>query len=323
MTCETQLCACGCNAPLTTKRQKAFLKGHNRRLLARKRPDDPKGPNPSGICLCGCGQPVPIATECRKGRGTCRLVKGCYVSYIKNHDKRTVERIKNETGLCLCGCGLITPLAKTPRRNHTVGEHRLYYSPGHRLRKVAYVVNSDTCCWEIPAASREKHGYGRIRREGKLWLAHCYYWTEKHGPIPQGMELDHLCEVRYCCNPDHLELVTHEENTRRIYEERRNIPHWSERIEPSRDPAGCWLFPIFQADGYARVWVRKRLVMAHRMFYEAAKSAIPDGLQLDHLCRTRNCVNPEHLEPVTPLENSRRARARHALAQSTGLSVIT
>lgn len=46
--------------------------------------------------------------------------------------------------------------------------------------------------------------------------------------------------------------------------------------------------------------------MAHRVSYEALVSPIPEGLQLDHLCRTPACVNPQHLEPVTGAENLRR-----------------
>lgn len=49
--------------------------------------------------------------------------------------------------------------------------------------------------------------------------------------------------------------------------------------------------------------------LAHRVAYTLACGVIPDGMQLDHLCRNRWCVNPEHLEPVTATENARRGDA--------------
>jgi hypothetical protein len=70
---------------------------------------------------------------------------------------------------------------------------------------------------------------------------------------------------------------------------------------------GCWLLPAFNGNGYARVRFRENgkrtQVAAHRYVYAALIGPIPCGLQLDHLCRVRNCVNPMHLEPVTSREN--------------------
>lgn len=59
--------------------------------------------------------------------------------------------------------------------------------------------------------------------------------------------------------------------------------------------------------GYGRFWFNGRTVYAHRWAYEHAFGAIPDGLHLDHLCRTPSCVNPDHLEPVTQRQNNYRA----------------
>ena len=61
-----------------------------------------------------------------------------------------------------------------------------------------------------------------------------------------------------------------------------------------------------QYDGYARVWIKGRPRVAHRVAYEVIKGPVPEGLDLDHLCRTRSCVNPDHLEPVTVTENNQR-----------------
>jgi hypothetical protein len=77
--------------------------------------------------------------------------------------------------------------------------------------------------------------------------------------------------------------------------------------------SGCvlWLGELNSA-GYGRIsqgnnHVGKRVrYLAHRVSYELAKGQVPEGMELDHLCRVRCCINPEHLEPVTRSENNRR-----------------
>jgi hypothetical protein len=73
---------------------------------------------------------------------------------------------------------------------------------------------------------------------------------------------------------------------------------------------GCWEWNLrLDKKGYGRTKLqghRDQLFQAHRVMYELLIGPIPDGLQLDHLCRVRHCVNPIHLEPVTSAENSRR-----------------
>lgn len=58
--------------------------------------------------------------------------------------------------------------------------------------------------------------------------------------------------------------------------------------------------------GYVRQRASRRRKFAHRAMYEMLRGPIPDGMDMDHLCRNRRCVNPDHLEPVTHRENCRR-----------------
>lgn len=66
---------------------------------------------------------------------------------------------------------------------------------------------------------------------------------------------------------------------------------------------GCWIWTAARSHGYGVVTIDRRLVKAHRSVYQALVGQIPEGLTIDHLCRERACVNPEHLEPVTHREN--------------------
>ncbi len=84
--------------------------------------------------------------------------------------------------------------------------------------------------------------------------------------------------------------------------------------------SGCWLWMgTITEKGYGRFWDGSAMVQAHRFSYERYKGIIADGLELDHLCRVRSCVNPDHLEPVTGIEN----RTRGALARGFWITEST
>ncbi len=76
---------------------------------------------------------------------------------------------------------------------------------------------------------------------------------------------------------------------------------------------GCWQWTgTYAGTGYGQIGRQGRTIGAHRAMWEhALHRPVPEGLDLDHLCRNKGCVNPDHLEPVTRSENIRRAlRAR-------------
>jgi hypothetical protein len=87
---------------------------------------------------------------------------------------------------------------------------------------------------------------------------------------------------------------------------------------------GCWLWQAgTTSNGYGkfRLSHRGRTVRAHRYAYELLVGPIPDGLQLDHLCRNRVCVNPAHLEPVTARENVLRGNSQSVVTIRAGVCV--
>lgn len=103
---------------------------------------------------------------------------------------------------CVCGCGL------SVSRGHR-------WARGHNNRNPLpqYVV-AEYGCW-VWQWCTDKDGYGLLWANGRRYRAHRWYWEQANGPIPDGLVIDHLCRNPSCVNPAHMEVVTHEENTRR------------------------------------------------------------------------------------------------------------
>lgn len=120
--------------------------------------------------------------------------------------------------VCVCGCG--ESIAKGSR-----------FRPGHHSRvRQLYIVDPTTGCWEWQLR-RPGGRYGHIERAGVTHMAHKWMWEKRNGPVPEGMELDHLCSNEGCVNPDHLEPVTHLENVRRGRAVRLTRPQVVEILE--------------------------------------------------------------------------------------------
>jgi hypothetical protein len=119
-------------------------------------------------------------------------------------------------GYCECGCGQKTTIARQTRtdRGWIKGQPKRWIQ-GHHDRKLGpkYIIEDRgylTPCW-IWAKGFYSDGYGQRRHQ----RAHRWMYEQIVGPIPEGLTLDHLCRVKACVNPDHLEPVTSAENVRR------------------------------------------------------------------------------------------------------------
>jgi hypothetical protein len=76
------------------------------------------------------------------------------------------------------------------------------------------------------------------------------------------------------------------------------IERFTEKIEePSDVHNDCW---EWTTEGYGHFWLNRRCLKAHRVSYELFVEPIPEGFEIEHLCRNRACVRPDHLEAVPP-----------------------
>lgn len=127
-------------------------------------------------------------------------------------------------GLCQCGCGRRTTIAtKTATARGAVKGQPNRYLKGHIHKRSPhdYLIEDrghDTPCWVWAGATTGRNArtvYGQMWHEGAMRKSHRVYYERTNGPIPNSLQLDHLCRVTLCVNPDHLEAVTGSENTYR------------------------------------------------------------------------------------------------------------
>lgn len=129
-------------------------------------------------------------------------------------------------GCCHCGCGGTTKIAPYTSSVHrwTRGQPLRYINGHNRLKYGSYKPwfkrftvedRGFTTPCHIWQGYRNRAGYGVLQIEGKGVSAHRVFYEAAFGTIPFDVELDHLCRIRICVNPAHLEPVTHAENVQR------------------------------------------------------------------------------------------------------------
>jgi HNH endonuclease len=135
--------------------------------------------------------------------------------------ERSQTPVEIPPGYCQCGCGGRTSIARQTNRSlGWVKGEPVRFICGHHGRKsrVDYLVEDRgfrTPCW-VWQLGLIPSGYGMLRDpNGNMVRAPRHYYEQKFGPISAGLQVDHLCRVRACVNPDHLEPVTQTENIRR------------------------------------------------------------------------------------------------------------
>lgn len=107
----------------------------------------------------------------------------------------------------------ITEVLSTPARKDLRGRYDL--TPSQRIALQSERDPSSGCLLMFKKPSTS--GYVQIRVDGRLVLAHRHVFEQAHGPIPDGMEIDHTCNVARCIAIDHLQLVSRSKNTRLSY----------------------------------------------------------------------------------------------------------
>lgn len=137
---------------------------------------------------------------------------------------RNGTRYRSSQWLCKCDCGAEATIARGSLVSGATRSCGCLRADSNRVKKChpslrerftdSFTPSDESSCW-LWQKTIARHGYGIIMNKGKRIYAHRLSYETHVGPIPEGLTIDHLCRVRSCVNPKHLEPVTRGENARR------------------------------------------------------------------------------------------------------------
>lgn len=139
----------------------------------------------TGFCQCGCGHPTSIAKRTRRGAG---WIKGQPLRFLRGHGGSRTGRIA------------------TPATNRI----------DSRIE-----IRSANECWSW-TGSTNPDGYGIVSENGSRRVAHRVAYERVYGVIPDGLVVRHRCDNPPCCNPSHLVVGTHADNSKDMVERGRS-----------------------------------------------------------------------------------------------------
>ncbi len=153
-------------------------------------------------------------------------------------------------------------------------------------------------CWPWRGRTIDVAGYGMYSTKRVHRLA----WELANGrPVPDGHTIDHKCREKSCCNPDHLEPVSVEENSRRAApfrpsRQRPTAVRFWEKVDTSGGPDACWIWPGESMT--LRDSEQGKTVNPRHFIYQLKVGPVPRNKQLHSRCGNDACVNYRHLTRV-------------------------
>jgi len=282
----------------------------------------------------------------------------CVEEISKEKIKEFALKVKKETGKFpkfkewIMRNGYPTGYSGMNRLFGSYNNFRDYCDELHIIRTEKISINwiksncivEDNKCWNWNR-SLSTHGYGLLSDKRKTWLVHRLVYTLQNGEILEGLLVRHKCDNRKCCNPEHLELGTNQDNALDVLERKKDLKRYtnSKLIIQSikyktikeklnfylnnidKDDNDCWISNLLKATsiGYYQIQFNKKIYRLHRLVL--AQKLNKDYSEIDtarHICHNKNCINPEHLIEGSRQNNSLDSRNYSKVTKLTEEKVI-